>query len=356
MNLKRAILLLSICIFSLTGCDLISSGDEEISPEQALTAVFQTVEAALSLTPQATNTNTATATATATTTVTLTPSPSLTNSPTVVVASSGEDTGGQASGGCDNATFVSDVSVPDNTQFAPGTTYTKTWRLRNSGTCSWTSAYGVFYTGGTQMSGVSPQIFGHLDSSDPKTIAPGKTLDIVVELTAPQTAGTYTGYWQMQNAAGASFGDQFYVQIVVTGDAVETMTPTVTATGPTPTASATSAGGSGKPDLRITRIQFDPSPERGKQFTVRVDVENQGGGDAGAFLVEWWSDEGNDDDATKKTWNVSSLAAGEKRTLEHSCSCYDNSGNYTSRALADAVGQVDESDEGNNEMTSSVSP
>jgi len=96
MSIKKTIILFSISILLLTGCDLTSGGDDTISAEQVLTFVAQTVEAALSLTPQATNTNTATATASATSTATFTPSPSLTNSPTVeVVISGGGDTGGQ---------------------------------------------------------------------------------------------------------------------------------------------------------------------------------------------------------------------------------------------------------------------
>lgn len=339
----------------LTGCDLTSGGDEEISAEELLTAVVQTVEAALSLTPQATNTNTATATATAT--ATFTPSPSLTSSPTIqVIDSGGGDTGGQV--GCDNSTFVTDVTVPDGTQFAPGTVFTKTWQLKNSGSCAWTSAYGLVFTSNAQMSGNSPHLFGHLDTSATTTIDPGATMDVTIELTAPAAPGTYTGWWKMINANGVAFGDPFYVQIVVTGEATTatmTMTPTVTATGPT------STPGSGKPDLRVFSISFDPLPDRTNNFTVRVSVENIGDTDAGAFVVEWWSDQTNDDANTKTAWNVGSLAAGASKTLEYTCNkssgtctAYDNSGTYTTKALADASGTIEELDENNNAMTSQV--
>ncbi|MFN3762162.1 MAG: NBR1-Ig-like domain-containing protein, partial [Anaerolineae bacterium] len=36
-----------------------------------------------------------------------------------------------------NARWVADVTVPDNTAFAPNTPFVKTWRVRNSGTCAW---------------------------------------------------------------------------------------------------------------------------------------------------------------------------------------------------------------------------
>ncbi|MBC7228016.1 MAG: hypothetical protein H5T61_12435, partial [Thermoflexales bacterium] len=35
------------------------------------------------------------------------------------------------------ARWVADVTVPDNTAFAPGIPFVKTWRVRNSGTCAW---------------------------------------------------------------------------------------------------------------------------------------------------------------------------------------------------------------------------
>jgi hypothetical protein len=48
------------------------------------------------------------------------------------------------------------------------------------------------------------------------TIAPGTTVDLSVNLTAPHETGSYTGYWTLKNAAGQTFGDSFYVQIDVT--------------------------------------------------------------------------------------------------------------------------------------------
>ncbi|MBC8332081.1 MAG: hypothetical protein H8E28_08885 [Anaerolineae bacterium] len=345
MNTKKIIILLSISILLLlvSGCDFPNSeGEETLSAEKILTAVAETVSASLSLTPPATETSTPTATATET--VTPTASPTFTSSPTTAPVVNQPSTGG-----CDSAAFVSDVTIPDGTVIAPGAAFTKTWRIQNAGTCTWNTSYAVVFVSGTQMGGASPQLL----TAD---IAPGSSVDISVAMTAPATAGSYTGYWQLKNAAGVTFAQSFYVQIQVGTGA----TPTATATGPTPTPTLTPTGptpttGTGQPDLRITGMTFDPSPQRGKSFTIRVVVENKGNADAGPFLVEWWSDQGNDDAATKTTWNVASLAAGNSKTLEYTYSAgYDNSGTYTSKTLADANSQVAESDEGNNTMTSSV--
>ncbi len=344
MNTKKLILLLSVgaLLLFFSGCDFTGSeGEETLSAEKILTAVAETVSASLSLTPPATETPIPTATATET--VTPTASPTFTSSPTTVVVVNPPASGGQTNT-CDSAAFVSDVTIPDGTVIAPGATFTKTWRIKNAGTCAWNTSYSVVFVSGTQMGGASPQLLT-------AEVAPGSSVDISITMIGPATAGSYTGYWQLKNAAGVAFAQSFYVQIQVSGVAT---TPTATATGPTPTSNATNVVCvAGMPDLKITSMSFDPSPDKGKSFTIRVVVENICGTDAGPFLVEWWSDQSNDNAATKTTWNVSSLAAGGSKTLEYTYSAgYDNSNTYTSKTFADANTQVAESNEGNNVMTS----
>ncbi len=338
---KILFVLLIISVTILTGCDFTTEDGEQISPEQVQTFVAETVSAALSLTPEATETSTPTATTTftATATETATPLPTNTNTP---IPNTG-NTGGNPKG-CDDALFVSDVTIPDGTQFAAGTTFTKSWKLQNSGSCAWTTAYSVFFVSGNGMGGSSPQLLT-------AQIEPGFSNDISLNMTAPDTPGTYKGTWQLQNAAGQAFGHSFYVEIVVTGG---NTTPTATATGPTPTPSATSAGGTGKPDLTVSGIAFDTLPEQGKDFTVRITIENKGTTDASGFLVEWWSDQGNENADSKKTWEIGLLAANSTKELVHNCDCYGSSGTFTTRVLIDATGKVDESDEGNNNRTSQV--
>jgi hypothetical protein len=118
---------------------------------------------------------------------------------------------------CDWAQFVSDVTVPDGTIFQPGATFTKTWRLKNIGTCTWTPSYSMVFASGTQM-GTTTSV------SMPGTIAPGQTVDVSVPMTAPNTAGTYIGYWKFKNPSGVLFGigynanSPWWVQIRVQGD------------------------------------------------------------------------------------------------------------------------------------------
>ena len=119
--------------------------------------------------------------------------------------------------GCDKASFVSDVTVPDGTIFSPGAAFTKTWRLKNAGRCAWTTAYKILFYSGEQM-GAPTSV------NLPWNTAPGATVDITVNMIAPTSTGKYRGYWILSNASGALFGigtnaaNPIWVEINVAGD------------------------------------------------------------------------------------------------------------------------------------------
>lgn len=160
--------------------------------------------------PIATNTPTPTGTP---------PTPTVTNTPGPVSS-------------CDRVTFVSDLDVPDGKVFGPGVSFTKTWRVKNTGTCTWTTSYKLVFVSGEQMGAAATEF--NLKS----TIAPNTTVDISVALKSPTASGNYRGYWQFKNAQGASFGlgssnQPFWVEINVNGGIV--VTPTGATATPTPT-------------------------------------------------------------------------------------------------------------------------
>lgn len=119
--------------------------------------------------------------------------------------------------GCDKATFVTDVTVQDGAVFAPGAAFTKTWRLKNSGTCVWTTAYRLIYYSGEQMS--APTLVNL-----PWGAAYGQTVDVSVNMVAPSQNGRYRGYWILANAKGQFFGlgsdasKPIWVEINVAGE------------------------------------------------------------------------------------------------------------------------------------------
>lgn len=101
---------------------------------------------------------------------------------------------------CDAAQFVTDVTIADNSSVTVNAEFTKTWRLRNSGTCTWTSGYQLVFDHGDRMSAPDAVM---LTSG---TVPPGSTLDVSVTLKAPADAGTYQGFFKLRNPSGVLFG------------------------------------------------------------------------------------------------------------------------------------------------------
>jgi photosystem II stability/assembly factor-like uncharacterized protein len=119
--------------------------------------------------------------------------------------------------GCDRASFVADVTVPDNTTFSPGAAFSKTWRLKNSGYCTWTTSYKLMFYSGEQMSAPT-------SVNLPWNVYAGQTVDLTVSMAAPGAPGQYRGFWALANTGGTMFGiganasNPFWVQINVAGD------------------------------------------------------------------------------------------------------------------------------------------
>jgi len=112
--------------------------------------------------------------------------------------------------------FVADVNYPDGSIVTPGFNFTKTWRLKNVGTCTWTTSYAIVFSSGNSMNGPSTQaLTGNVN--------PGQTVDFSVNLTAPGSPGEYTGYWKLRDGAGVLF-NQFYVVIKVQNPVTATNT------------------------------------------------------------------------------------------------------------------------------------
>ncbi len=113
-----------------------------------------------------------------------------------------------ASAACtDNAAFVADVTVPDGTALAPGQTFNKIWRVRNSGTCTWGAGLQLAFVGGEAMATTTTIAVPHT--------APGATADLLVPMTASTTPGGHAGQWRLKNAIGALFGTTVSVNINV---------------------------------------------------------------------------------------------------------------------------------------------
>jgi len=205
-KVQFGILLMLAGTLALSGC---AKPTED--PSVRITQIAMTVQA--EITPNALLTPSPTATFTPAPTATITPTPTLSGSPTpaatravVVNPSSG-----------DNAIYMDDVTIPDGTVVTAGSTFVKTWKVKNTGTTTWTKDYQLIYLDGV----MGTDSLQAVKLTAP--VAPGETVDISVNFTAPEVNGSYISYWKMYSAAGFVFGEAFNVQFVVG-------TPSVTAT------------------------------------------------------------------------------------------------------------------------------
>ncbi|MDD2695991.1 MAG: NBR1-Ig-like domain-containing protein, partial [Anaerolineales bacterium] len=163
--------------------------DAQSTLSALVTAVMQLTQAAYTPTPSATLLASATyAPPTATITTIAPPSPTPqppTNTPVTRP--------------CHQVEFIKDVTIADGTIFTPGAEFTKIWRVRNSGTCSWTPKYYLLFVNGDHM-GVSKAY--PLNGR----VQPGETVDLAVDLIAPAYQGTYRSYWMLSDPNNQFFG------------------------------------------------------------------------------------------------------------------------------------------------------
>jgi hypothetical protein len=91
------------------------------------------------------------------------------------------------------------VTIPDDSVVPAGKPFTKTWQLKNAGTCTWTNSYSLVFVGGDLMQGaVVVPLRGE--------VMPGNSTEVSVDLIAPVKPGTYRGDWQLGNTKGEVFG------------------------------------------------------------------------------------------------------------------------------------------------------
>jgi len=219
--------LLFVVALALLGLSACSSG-AAATPTKSLDAVY--TSAAQTLTAQAAQ---PTSTPALTTTAQNTPTPfvTVTDTPNSFPTLGLSSPTPLPQNACDNAAYISDVTIPDHSVLVPGESFVKTWELQNTGTCAWTPTYTVNYVSGELMSGAATAIG--------QSVAPGQKANISITLVAPQTPGEYTGYWRLNNDKGTKFGDAVYVTINVSAGVTSTTTLTPAATTSAATSTST---------------------------------------------------------------------------------------------------------------------
>lgn len=113
-----------------------------------------------------------------------------------------------------DAKFMCDETIPDGSKIFIGTTFTKTWRLENSGMCPWTDD--------TVLKCLWETVGLRAPSADipvPK-LMPRENGTVSVEFTAPKTCGLYESHWCLFHE-GYRFGHQIWCSIEVVDRYVE---------------------------------------------------------------------------------------------------------------------------------------
>jgi hypothetical protein len=193
---------------------------EAISTSVAQTVIAQITQAAPTITPTPVFTNT----------------PDVTATPTLLNPTATRPAPTAAK--CANMKFVSDVTIPDGTQMPAGQAFTKTWKVQNIGTCTWTTGFKLSFSFGEAMGGQTVAFAS--------TVATGQTVDISVNMIVPNKTGKLTGVWTLLDDKGQPFGPTLTVVINVgavsptpTGSVTATPTQTLTPVSTTETPAAT---------------------------------------------------------------------------------------------------------------------
>jgi hypothetical protein len=103
--------------------------------------------------------------------------------------------------------FLSDVTVPDNSFITSGASVDKQWLVENSGTCNWDSSYRLKHLGGAEL-GAPKEVMLY-----PARAGTQATIQII--FTAPFTDGVYESAWQAYDSNGNPFGDPIYIRVTV---------------------------------------------------------------------------------------------------------------------------------------------
>jgi len=210
----------------LNGCNMPGRKVEMIGMD--VTQAYQTVQAQLTQAVAQTPAETVSQTPTPQDEDSVTQTPE--TSPTIGLEN---PTGTQSAGKrCDQAAAAYpkiDISIPDDTQMAPGEVFTKIWRVVNVGTCTWSPQYKIVFFSGELMAAPKSLPLN-------TTVSPNQSVDISVDMVAPTKTGTYQGNWKLQNQDDTLFGigpngeSPFWVRIQVVLAAIETPTGTPTLT------------------------------------------------------------------------------------------------------------------------------
>ncbi len=171
--------------------------------------------------------------------------------------------------GCTNsAAFVTDVTVPDNSNFKQGEKLNKIWRVKNTGTCTWTPDYTLVFYDGDQMGAPSPMPLN--------VTKPGDTLDIAVDMVAPMKDQISRADFQIHTPSGQSMPidkDTLLWVIITVGNYTASGSGSGTNSGSgTGTPSGSATGSANGPGLVTSTCNFSIDQTRVNQTVDAINA------------------------------------------------------------------------------------
>lgn len=97
------------------------------------------------------------------------------------------------------AEYVADVTIPDGSVLQFDSSFAKTWRVKNTGTCAWDNRFALAFVDGTLLGAY--EAFALSVSA-----APGETVNISIPMRAPIYPGAYVSAWKFRAPDGTLFG------------------------------------------------------------------------------------------------------------------------------------------------------
>lgn len=119
----------------------------------------------------------------------------------------------------DEAELIEQLVDPDTPVIAPEETFTVSWTVRNTGDCTWSRSYRLIFDSGERMDASRTTRLR-------QPVAPGESVTLSLDLTAPADAGSYAGTWRLRNAGGDNFGPDLAISVEV-GESVAANTDVV---------------------------------------------------------------------------------------------------------------------------------
>jgi hypothetical protein len=198
--MKRIFGLLLIVFFTsiwLGGCNLPANNTGTEAYGQAQTLAALTVDARITQNAARGSTEPLAPTNTPALFPTNTSGPSITPSPSNTPYSAPTATGDAP---CNQAQFIDDVTIPDGTEMDPGETFTKTWQVRNIGSCTWNENYTLVFDTGNALGAAAVIDF------PTGSVSPNETVNLSIEFTAPTAPGDYRSDWMLRSDTDQVFG------------------------------------------------------------------------------------------------------------------------------------------------------